>query len=147
LAHFGCISTREAGVRVVKTREDGIVRRVVLLDDGGAEVVPVTRFLSHLADSNYSPNTLSAYAYDLAHLARFLEQRAIDWNEFRPSTALELLGYRRVREVGCVDLRYEHRRASSEVLLALPDAVAWCWAKGGDWRRRIAPAVTEVRTV
>ena len=30
----------EAGVRVVKQRENGIVRRVVLLDDAGDEVAP-----------------------------------------------------------------------------------------------------------
>ena len=36
---------REAGVRVVKQREDGVVRRVMLVDDGGDEVVPVNRFL------------------------------------------------------------------------------------------------------
>ena len=47
------------------------------------------------------------------------------------------------REAGCRDtLRYEHRRAASALLLAAPDAVAWCWAKGGDWRRRIEPIVT-----
>jgi hypothetical protein len=52
------------------------------------------------------------------------------------------------REAGCRDtLRYEHRRAASELLLAAPDAVAWCWAKGGDWRRRIEPVVTDVREV
>ena len=52
------------------------------------------------------------------------------------------------RAAGCRDtLRYEHRRAASEQLLAVPDAIAWCWAKGGDWRRRIAPVVTDVRTV
>jgi integrase/recombinase XerD len=34
-------------VRVVKQRENGIVRRVVLLDDRGDEVAPVNRFLSH----------------------------------------------------------------------------------------------------
>jgi hypothetical protein len=52
------------------------------------------------------------------------------------------------REVSCRDtLRYEHRRASAELLLAVPDAVAWCWAKGGDWRRRIEPVVTDVREV
>ncbi len=82
-------------MRAVKQREGGIVRRVMLLDDAGVEVVLVTRFLSHLADSNYSPNTVCAYAYDLAHLVRFLEQRAIGWDEFRPSTALEFLGYLR----------------------------------------------------
>jgi hypothetical protein len=52
------------------------------------------------------------------------------------------------READCRDtLRYEHRRAASELLLAVPDAVAWCWAKGGDWRRRIEPIVTDVREV
>ncbi|GAA0636680.1 hypothetical protein GCM10009547_46250 [Sporichthya brevicatena] len=44
-------------------------------------------------------------------------------------------------------LRYEHRRAREEPALAIPDAIAWCWAKGGDWRRRIAPAVSQVRLV
>lgn len=82
-------------MRVVKDRDGGVVRRVVLFDDFGVEVVPVTRFLSHLTDSNYSPNTVCAYAYDLAHLARFLDQQAIGWNDFRPSTALEFLGYLR----------------------------------------------------
>jgi hypothetical protein len=52
------------------------------------------------------------------------------------------------REASCRDtLRYEHRRAASELLLAVPDAIAWCWAKGGDWRRRIEPIVTDVREV
>ncbi len=82
-------------MQVVKHREHGIVKRVVLLDDVGDEVEPVTRFLSHLADSNYSPNTMCAYAYDLAHLVRFLEQRSLGWNDFCPSTALELLAYLR----------------------------------------------------
>ena len=35
----------EAGVLVVKAVEGGIVRRVVLLDDAGVEVVLGTRFL------------------------------------------------------------------------------------------------------
>jgi integrase/recombinase XerD len=80
-------------VRVVKRHERGIVGRVVLLDDAGGEVVAVSRFLSHLTDSSYSPNTVCAYAYDLRHLVRFLEQHALDWNDFRPSTALEFLAY------------------------------------------------------
>jgi integrase len=82
-------------VQVIKHREHGIVQRVVLLDDTGGEIEPVNRFLSHLTDSNYSPNTVCAYAYDLAHLVRFLNQRSLGWNDFRPSTALELLAYLR----------------------------------------------------
>lgn len=50
------------------------------------------------------------------------------------------------REVGCRDtLRYEHRRAEHEILLAVPDAIAWCWAKGGQWSDRVQPIVTAVR--
>jgi hypothetical protein len=45
---------------------------------------------------------------------------------------------------GCRDtLRYEHRRAGTEQLLALTDAIAWCWAKGGYRRRRIEHVVAE----
>jgi integrase/recombinase XerD len=82
-------------VRVVKERDGGIVRRVILFDDAGDEVSSVTRFLSHLADSGYSPNTLCAYAYDLRHLVSFLDQRGMTWSEFGPSIALEFLAYLR----------------------------------------------------
>jgi hypothetical protein len=82
-------------MRVVKQREGGIVRRVALLDDAGHEVVSITRFLSHLSDAEYSPNTVCAYAYDLRHLVRFLDVRSLGWNDFRPATALDFLGYLR----------------------------------------------------
>jgi integrase/recombinase XerD len=88
-------STREADVRVVKQHEGGIVRRVVLVGDAGDEVVPVNRFLSHLVDAGYSPNTVCAYGYDLRHLALFLAERSLGWNDFRAATALEFLGYLR----------------------------------------------------
>jgi hypothetical protein len=56
--------------------------------------------------------------------------------------------YREVRRVGCAEtLHYDHRKASGEMLLGVADAVAWCWAKGGDWRRRIHPVITAVRRV
>ena len=66
----------EAGVQVVKEREGGIVRRVVCSMTPATKSSSVTRFLSHLSDSGYSPNTLCAYAYDLRHLVVFLDQRA-----------------------------------------------------------------------
>lgn len=44
-------------------------------------------------------------------------------------------------------MRFGHRHAGTEPLLALPDAVAWCWTKGGDWRRRVDSVVTAVRTL
>lgn len=51
--------------------------------------------------------------------------------------------YTSIRQSGTVRLlRYEHRRAVADPLLAIPDAFAWCWAKGARWRSHIAPAVT-----
>jgi integrase len=79
-------------VRVVKFSQGGIVRRVAVLDDADGEVALVTRFLTHLSDSGYSPNTLCAYAYDLRHLVVFLDRRAMTWNEFTPAVALEFPG-------------------------------------------------------
>ena len=82
-------------MRVIKHCENGIVRRVALIDDAGRDVVPVTRFLSHLMDANYSPNTVCAYAYDLRHLATFLDERHLGFGDFGPATAMEFLGYLR----------------------------------------------------
>jgi hypothetical protein len=52
--------------------------------------------------------------------------------------------YRTVRELGCVHLRYLHMRAYEEPLLAIPDALAWCWQRGGAWRSRVRELVSEV---
>jgi hypothetical protein len=53
-----------------------------------------------------------------------------------------------VRAVGLAGvLRYEHLRAYEECLLAAPDAIAWCWARGGYWRARIREIVQDVRDV
>jgi len=52
------------------------------------------------------------------------------------------------RATGCRDrLRYEHKRPNADTLLGIPDAIAWCWAKGGPWRQLIAPAIISVRDV
>lgn len=40
-----------------------------------------------------------------------------------------------------------HKRSHTDALLAIPDAIAWCWAKGGEWRKLIQPAITATREV
>lgn len=55
--------------------------------------------------------------------------------------------YGLVREHGCDTLRYEHKRAHEECLLAIPDAVAWCWAKGGTWQNRARLLVSKTITI
>ena len=34
-------------------------------------------------------------------------------------------------------LEYTHATAAAEPLLWIPDAVAWAWGRGGDWRKRV----------
>jgi integrase/recombinase XerD len=82
-------------VRVVKERDSGVVRRVRLVDGEGEPIGPVCRFLAHLGDRNFSPNTLCAYCYDLKYLFTFLEREGLDWQEFRPPHALQLLAFLR----------------------------------------------------
>jgi hypothetical protein len=42
-------------------------------------------------------------------------------------------------------LRYHHMRAHEENLLSIPDALAWCWGRGGQWRARVSRLVTDMR--
>ncbi len=51
------------------------------------------------------------------------------------------------REGAEATMRYRHERAAQEPLLAIPDAIAWAWARGGQWRRRAAALVGDVRNV
>lgn len=56
--------------------------------------------------------------------------------------------FRLARQTSIADrLEYRHHRAYDELLLALPDIVAWSWVRSGEWRRRISPILTTVHTV
>jgi len=55
--------------------------------------------------------------------------------------------YRSTRLHGCEALEYRHHRAHEEPLLAIPDALAWCWQRGGPWKVRAREFVVAVKTV
>lgn len=48
-----------------------------------------------------------------------------------------------LHRTGSGTLDHRHERVAVEPLLALPDAIGWAWAKGGDWRRRCGPVTVE----
>lgn len=50
-----------------------------------------------------------------------------------------------LRRIGMPHVTYDHERATAEPLLAIPDALAWCVARGADWNRRAAPMLGPVR--
>lgn len=68
-----------------------------LLDEYGVSIPAVSGFMRHLNARGCSPNTLSAYAHDLLHFTRFLQQRGLTYQEFTPKLAMDFLAY--LREV------------------------------------------------
>lgn len=122
-------------------------RRLIILDTimelGVAAVV---------YDATGHPDQIQGRAACLAELvadaAEWKASRLVLEIDDAAAQADRALLYGLVRDRGLVDnLRYYHMRAHEECLLALPDAVAWCWAKGGRWRERVRPVITDVRYV
>src|SRR5712691_5747305 len=64
-----------------------------LLDDDGQAIPVVAGFLRYLRARGCSPNTLSAYAFDLLHFMRFLKEHQLTVQEFIPAHALTFLEY------------------------------------------------------
>lgn len=108
-------------MRVVTTKSSGVVSAVELYDSTGAAVAPVCRFLQHILDSGGSPNTASAYGFDLKNLFEFLDGADTDWQDFRPAVAMSFLSWLRKRP---------SRRPAQRLGLAL----------AGHDGRRLAPA-------
>ena len=66
-----------------------------LLDDAGQPIEIVSRFIRHLRARDYSPNTLSAYCFDLLHFMTFLRVQQLTYEQFTPAHAWTLLEYLR----------------------------------------------------
>ena len=64
-----------------------------LLDENDHPISAVSGFMRHLRARGCSPNTLSAYAFDLLHFMRFLEKQHLTYQEFTPPHALLFLEY------------------------------------------------------
>ena len=56
-----------------------------LLDDDDHPIPAVSGFMRHLRARGCSPNTLSAYAFDLLHFMRFLQEHQLTVQEFTPA--------------------------------------------------------------
>lgn len=68
------------------------------------------------------------------------DETLLSWDR---QTLLELTSANGLRD----RISYAHINRHEEPLLIIPDAIAWCWAKGGHWRQRVRPIVSAVREV
>src|SRR5260221_4279318 len=64
-----------------------------LLDDDGQAIPVLAGLLRHLGARGCSPNTLSAYAYDLLHFMTFLKEQQLPYLDFAPRHAFLFLEY------------------------------------------------------
>src|SRR6266567_8369992 len=64
-----------------------------LLDENTLPIPVVSGFMRHLRARGCSPNTLSAYCFDLLHFMTFLQEQRLTYQEFRPPHALLFLEY------------------------------------------------------
>src|SRR6266436_3675226 len=64
-----------------------------LLDKHNQPIPAISGFMRYLRARGCSPNTLSAYVFDLLHFMRFLEKQHLTYQEFAPPHALLFLEY------------------------------------------------------
>ncbi|MFY1618852.1 hypothetical protein [Micromonospora sp. WMMD736] len=82
------------------------------------------------------------------HAAKISATRLVLERDDSTFQADRRLLFEQVRKSGTSNnLRYDQLRAHEECLLAIPDALAWCWAKGGRWKTSVQRVVTEARQV
>ena len=67
----------------------------LLVYDHGAPIAIASEFLTYVSLRGFSPHTVLAYAYDLAHLWRFFAVAGLSWGQLIPARAPELLAYSR----------------------------------------------------
>src|ERR1700730_19167754 len=81
----------------VSVRRGGSVRDVAaaLVGSAGGVIPIASEFLSYVSLRGCSPNTVLAYAYELAHLWRFFEAGGLSWDQLTPQRSPELLVYLR----------------------------------------------------
>jgi hypothetical protein len=106
-------------------------------------IVYRTRIERGESEAQARERCLAAACHDVPAVARLvLDSRGEHQDSGdRRVLARFLQGRKAVR----AEMTYMHVRSREEPLLWLPDAVAWCAGKGGDWPRRCLPNLHQVR--
>jgi hypothetical protein len=119
-------------------------RRRVILSSLERLPVPTTLYRAPASLGTQTTRRRACLARLVADLAATADRLVLESDEGQDARDRQDL-VELTRTAGCRHtLRYEHLRASQEPLLSVPDAVAWSWARGGEWRRWVSGIVTRV---
>lgn len=121
------------------TKESPARRRKII--DAVVEIDPVVRLYgANRNDAAARGSCLTAVIRDAAGDAeRVVVERDESTADFDRRSLFEA-----VRVHGCVaTLTYAVAPAHNDPLLWVPDAVAWCWSTGGEWRAAVAGMCVE----
>ncbi len=88
-----------AGVQPLLGAHDG-VRSYTVIDAGGLPIEPAEVFLRHLTVLGYSPNTVKAYAHDLADFFTWGASARIDWRSASIDQVGDWVVWLRLPELG-----------------------------------------------
>jgi hypothetical protein len=81
--------------------------------------------------------TVDAAAVRTSRIVLEADDPAVASDRLVINRELEKIGTQ--HSVGC-----DHLRAREEMLLAVPDAVAWCFTKGGEWMQLAEPLIADI---
>ncbi|MCS3789963.1 hypothetical protein HNP11_004161 [Tsukamurella ocularis] len=127
--------------RIHFTKESPSRRRLILSTLETLAVEAVVYDASHIRDQREARRcALGAVVRDLAVVQA--QRLVIELDDSLAEADRRTL-FAATREHGIPGLSYEHVRPTAEPILWVSDAIAWCAAKGGDWKRRAAPIVRE----
>lgn len=133
------------GQRELHFKKEKPPRRRLLADRIGALQASVTVYLTARTRKTEEQDRQRCLAEAVHDLVGCRAQRVVidsreEQDRHDVATIYQALG----GKPSSTGVTYEHLQSTSTPLLWIPDAVAWCYGAGGDWRRRIAPVVRAV---
>ncbi len=128
--------------REQEARQQRILETLIAAGGIGTVVFDATRYGSMKAGRN------AAIAQMADHAAVTKVSRIVIESDDSAAEQDRQIIRRRLALVGLGEtVGVDHCRASEVRLLAVPDVVAWCYAKGGVWRQRAEPLISDVVTL
>lgn len=129
--------------RIHFTAESDARRKVILATLTGAHTKAVIYEGSSYKDIKMARDTALSRLVDDA--AKMGVQMLVIERDDQSEASDRAIIRSRAEIAGCLEqMRYVHKRSYEDCLLSIPDAIAWSWAKAGQWRQRVEGIAAEV---